>query len=58
MKKHLLTLTVLFAFVSLGINAQWDQRPTTTFSSQYSQDFTGGSGTWDGYRVLRSVVNS
>ena len=47
MKKHLLTLTVLFAFVSLGINAQWDQRPTTTFSSQYSQDFTGGSGTWD-----------
>ena len=48
MKKHLLTLTVLFAFVSLGINAQWDQRPTTAFTAQYSQDFTGGSGTWDG----------
>ena len=25
----------------------WDQRPATTFATDYEQDFTGGSGTWD-----------
>ena len=44
MKKHLfkLTLLITFSFTS-GLNAQWDQRPTTTFETDYEEGFA----TWD-----------
>jgi hypothetical protein len=48
MKIKLYKLTLFFVFCfTFGLNAQWDQRPPTTFKPGYEQDFTGGSQTWD-----------
>ena len=48
MKHHRLKLTLYFVFAcTLVLNAQWDQRPQTTFYPAYEQNFTGGSETWD-----------